>query len=324
MSRVPLPVLVAVGFLTLLATGRAAVAQPADALPTFDEVQALYDKGEYNETLKQLSRLLALKGKAAEGMDRYGLLMLRAESHLRLKANSGATAALAEAAKVAPDDEAAAKARALAILVKRSKNLQYTPKVSAGGKAGSGPIDITDVERRPDAFAALYTGERAAMKPKLTAADKAKNLPPIAAAMKAAASLRDLELAATGKDDDTADALDHLVKRAHKLMAKGLDEAAKRTEAISERANQLVEYTYRTNGGGTETRTRRRGLGNGESRELKDILETCRKVHASCDDLVKGFAQEDDADQFADLKEQAEDVGLRARDVMTENYDDAR
>jgi hypothetical protein len=313
-----------VSLLWILALAPVLGAAPADPLPTIEDVQALYDKGEYNETLKGAARLLSLKGKAAEGVDRYALLMLRAESHLRLKATSGATTALAEAAKAAPDDESAAKARALAILVKRSKNLQFTPKVAAGGKAGSGAIDITDDERRADAFAALYAAERAALKSKVAAADKAKNLPPIAAAMKAAAALRDLELAATGKDADTRDTIDALVSRAHKLMARGLDEAAKRAEAIADRANQLVEYTYRTNGGGTETRTRRRGLLAEDSRELKDLLETCRKVHGSAKELAEGFADEDDAEQFADLQEQAEDVGLRVKDVMTDNYGDSR
>lgn len=317
MARLPSIVLICVLFGTPVAT-----AAPED-LPTVDDIRALYDKGEYKETLKQLSRLLSLKGPAAEGMDRYSLLMLRAESHLRLKANSGATQALTEAAKAAPDDESAAEARALALLIKRSKNLQFTPKVAAGGKAGSGPIDITDDERRGDALAALYESERAALKPKLVKADKAKTLPPIAEAMKAAAELRDLELAATGKDEDTADTLDRLVQRTHKLMARGLDEAAKRTEAIAERANQLIEYTQRTNNG-TERRTRRRGLDSNDSRELKGIVETCRKVFESCKELAEGFAREEDADQFADLQEQAEDVGRRAQDVRTDNYSDSR
>lgn len=304
-------------------TARRAHGQGDNPLPTADEIQALFDKGDHSETLKQLSRLLSLKGKAAQGMDRYTLLMLRGESHLRLKANSAATKALAEAAKAAPDDESAAKARALAILIKRSKNLQFTPKVAAGGKAASGGIDITDLERRPDAFNALYEGERAALKPALTAADKAKTLPPIAKAMKAAAELRDLELAAIGKDDETGGALDRLVQRAAKLMAKGLDDAARRTEAIADRANQLIEVTERTNHG-IRRRTRRRGVNSDELRELNYIVETCRKVFESSKELAEGFGRGDDVDRFADLQEQAEDVGQRAQDVRLDDYSNAR
>lgn len=315
MTRLPLVLLPAIVPLLLL-PGRVG-AQASDALPSTDEIRVLYDKGEYNETLKQLARLLSLKGKAAEGVDRYALLMLRAESHLRLKATSGATQALAEAAKVAGDDEAAAKARALAILIKRSKNLQFAPKVASGGRRAAGPFDITDDARRPDAFKALYDGERAAAKPKLAAGDKAKTLPPVAAALKAAVALRDLELAATGADDDTAATLDDLTHRAHKLMARGLDEAAKRTDTIAERADDLVEYTARVNGG-TETRTRRRGLETAWARELKGIIETCRRVHESCKELAAGFAEEDEP--FDDLREQAEETAERANDVLTSNY----
>lgn len=322
MTRLPTLLLLSL-VLGLSFTARSAHAQGDNPLPTVEEIQALFDKGEFNETLKQLSRLLSLKGKAAQGMDRYTLLMLRGESHLRLKANSAATKALAEAAKAAPDDEAKAKARALSILIKRSKNLQFTPKVAAGGKAAASAIDITDLERRPDAFSALYEGERAAMKPALTAADKAKTLPPIAKAMKAAAELRDLELAATGKDDETARALDRLVQRAAKLMAKGLDDAARRTEAIAHRANQLIEVTEPTNNG-TRRRTLRRGLDSDESRELKNIVETCRKVFESSKELAEGFGREDDIERFTDLQEQAEDVGRRAQDVRLDDYSNAR
>lgn len=322
MTRLPTVLLLSLA-LGLPFTTRRAHGQGDNSLPTVDEIQALFDKGDYSETLKQLSRLLSLKGKAAEGMDRYTLLMLRGESHLRLKANSAATQALAEAAKAAPDDEAAAKARALAILVKRSKNLVFTPKVAAGGKAASGGIDLTDPKRRPDAFNALYEGERAARKPVLTAADKAKTLPPIAKAMKAAAELRDLELAATGNDHESAAALDRLVQRATKLMAKGLDDAARRVEAIADRANQLIEVTERTNNG-TRRRTRRRGLDSDDTKELKNIVETCRKVFESSKELAEGFGQEDDVERFADLQEQAEDVGQRAQDVRVDDYSDAR
>jgi len=299
------------------------LAQAPDPVPTVDDLRALYDKGEYSETLKQLSRVLGLKGKAAEGLDRYELLMLRAESHLRLKATSAALPALEEAAKQAPDDEAAAKARALAVLVKRSKNLQYAAKGPAAAGKGAGTFDITDAERRPDALKALYEGERAAAKSKMTAAAKAKTLPPIATALKAVLPLRDLELAATGKDGETGKTIDDLVQRAHKLMARGLDDIAKRTERIADSANEIIDYEVSRNGR-RERRSRRRGLDNVESRELKGMVDTCRKVIASCKELTEGFAEEDAEEQFEDLAEQAKDTGERAHEVLTDNYQSVR
>ena len=299
-----------------------AFAFAADPVPTTDDLRALFEKGDYNETLKQVSRVLSLKGKAAEGVDRYELLMLRAESHLHLKATGAALPALEEAAKLAPDEAAAAKSRALAILVKRSKNLQYTPKVAGGAKGASAePFSVTDAERRPDAFKALYEGERAAAKAKVAAAAKSKTLPPVATAMKAVAPLRDLELAATDKDDETAATLADLTKRAHKLMADGLDDMAKRTERIADRANETVLVPVRRNGR-VQERERRRGLDNNQVRELKNVIDTCRQVIASCEDLAKGFAEDDEP--FEDLVEQAKDTGERANDVLSDNYQNAR
>lgn len=317
--------------LVLVLTLLPAAARAADSVPTTEDIRALYEKGEYNDTLKQVARVLSLKGKAAEGFDRYELLILRAESHLRLKATGAALPALEEAAKAAPDDAAVAKARALAILIKRSKQLQYTPKVAAiktpgakasGAKGGRAePISITDDERRPEAFQALYEGERAAATQKVAAATKGKTLPAVATAMKAVAPLRDLELAATGKDDETAKTLDELVKRAQKLMANGLDDLSKRTERIADRANEMIPVTVRRNGRAVE-RDRRRGLDNNQVRELKNVIDTCRQVIASCNELAEGFA-EDDA-PFEDLVEQATDTGERANDILSDNYQNER
>jgi hypothetical protein len=302
---------------TLVPVFTSAPARAADPAPTAEDARALYEKGEYNDALKLVARLLAMKGKAAEGLDRYGLLMLRAESHLRLKTTGAALPALAEAAKVAPDDESAAKARALSILIKRSKSLQYTPPAAAAGGAPK-PIPITEDGQRADALKALYEGERAATKQKVTAATKGKTLPPIAKALKLVVPLRDLELAATGKSAETAETIDDLVTRAHKLMAAELDGMSKQTERIADRANEEIQYTYRSRSGGTETRFRRRGLDDRDTRELRGMIETCRQVIASCKELAEGFT-EDDA-RFEDLEEQAVDTGERANDVLTDNY----
>ena len=130
--------------------------------------------------------------------------------------------------------------------------------------------------------------------------------------------LRDLELAATGKSGETTETIDDLVKRAHKLMAAELDDMSKRTERIADRANEEIQYTYRSRNGGTETRVRRRGLDDDDVRELRGMVDTCRKVIASCKELAEGFSEDDEL--FEDLEEQAVDTGERAHDVLTDNY----
>lgn len=319
MTRCMLPFLL----LVLSASVCPGLAQ-TDSTAATEDIKAAYEKGDYHETLRLLGRTLAIKGKAAEGFDRCELLMLRAESHLHLRATSAALAALREAAEVAKekrDDKGAAEARALTLLVKRSKNLQYSPRVVAGEES-PGPIDVTDAERRPDAFKALYAEEKAAVKPKVQAADKGKTLVPVAAALKAIAALKDLEIAATGAAPETAETMQDLVDRAHKLMAKALDDMTKRTGRIADRANELVQFTSTRPDGLSEQQTRRRGLEGGDVRELKETVKTCKLIIQSCKELTEGFT--DDSEPFEDLEDLALETGDRASDVLTDNYSSVR
>ena len=72
-----------------------------DALPTRTEMREAFDAGDYPRTLQQVARALAVKGDAARDYDRYDLLILKAEAHLRLKNTAAAAAAFDEAAKLA-------------------------------------------------------------------------------------------------------------------------------------------------------------------------------------------------------------------------------
>jgi hypothetical protein len=289
------------------------------------DIKAAYEKGDYAETLSLVNRVLLLKGKAAEAYDRLELLMLRADTQLRLRQQTAALKTLEEAQKVAKttkDESGLAGARALALLIKKSKALQYTPKVATGkgaeAGAASAPIDITDPKHRKEAFEGLYADEKLAAKSKVQDADKAKFLVPIATALKAVVPLKDLELAATGKDTETSETIKSLVDRTHKLMAKSLDDMTKRTEKIATKADELIEYTIQTRTGGTETRTRRRGIDKDASRELAEIIDTSKKIVQSCKDLTEGFT--DDSEPFDDLVDIAKDLTERANDVLKDNY----
>jgi hypothetical protein len=300
--------------------GAAAAAADA-AAPTPEDVKAAYEKKDYKETLRLVGRVLSLKGRAAEGIDRYEMLVLKAESHLKMQATTNAIQSLEEAAKVAPGDEEAAKAKGLVILVKRSKNLQYTPKVTAGSDdKAKGPLDVTDPDQREAALKAIYLEEKAATRTKLQAAAKAKTLPPLAAALKAVIPLKDLERAATGHDAETAETVNQLTDRAHKLMARELDDMTKRTERIAARAKELYEYSVpsRIGDNRTEIRTGMRGLQQKDVQELKATIKTCKQIMVSCKELAEGFAEEDEP--FEDLEDLARDTGERANDVLNDDY----
>jgi hypothetical protein len=312
------------------ATGKSVDAGPAGgagAVGTPEDVKAAYEKGDYKETLRLLGRVLSLKGKAAQGVDRYEMLMLRAESNLHLKANPAAIQALEEAIKVAPDDVSAAKARALVLLIKRSRGGQYTPKLTAGAGGdrdhdAKGPLDITDPDKREAAFKAVYAEEKVAARVKVQAAEKSKTLPPIGTALKSVVPLKDLEIAATGQTSETNETLNTLTDRAHKLMAKELDDMSKRTERIAARAAELIEYQYTRPDGFTDYRTRQRGLEKDDPKELKSIVEASKNVAATCKELTDSFAS--DAEPFEDLEDVAKNTAERADDVLKADYSRAR
>lgn len=318
MRNVHCMMLVAVLVLATLARGAVGA---GDATPTIDDAKAAFEKADYNEALRVLARLLSLKGKAAEGLDRYEMLMLRAESQLKLKSSTGAVSALEEAVRVAKakqDDVAGAEARALILLIKKSKGLQFSPKLSAEKGVTKEPIDITDTKKRKDALMALYVEEKAGARPKVVAADKSKDLPKVGAALKEVVPLKDLEVAASGKDSETTETIKNLVDRAHTLMAKGLDKMTRDTERIAEHANQIVQFAVTRADGSQEFRTRRQGIDRDETDELKGMIRDCKQVIDACKDLTKDFT--DDTEPFEDLEDQARTTGERAHHVLTDNY----
>lgn len=285
-----------------------------------EDAKAAFEKGDYKATLNILQRILAIKGKGAQGVDRYPLLMMRAESHLQLRSTSLALDSLEEAAKVAKeasDEKAAAEARALSILIKRSRNLQFTPKVAAGDKKAVGPIDLCDIKKRKDAFEALYAEERAAAKPLVVQAEKAKTLIPVAKAMKVVVPLKDLELASSGADSETSGTIKDLVERAHKLMARRLDEMTRRASKLEDKANQTTQRQKQRLDGSVEYVTERRGLMRDEAKELKGVMEECKLIVQSCKELTESFT--DETEPFDDLVDQAKDTGEQAYEILKDN-----
>src|SRR5688500_1419433 len=83
-SLVPVPRLRGSGAGAAAEDAPDAAPRAANAPISTEDIKAAYEKGDYQETLRLLGRVLALKGKAADPYDRYELLLMRAESHLKL------------------------------------------------------------------------------------------------------------------------------------------------------------------------------------------------------------------------------------------------
>ena len=336
------------------AAGAKAQAAAPEALPTTDEMHQLFNEGKYKETLQKLSRVLALKGGAGKAYDRHDLLVLKAETHLRQKESSAASTAFELAAKEAPDEKAKATDVASAMLVKRSRNLTFTPtakKASAGGAGGpggagavaagagakagveggakagaapSGPIDITDPEKRKEAFAAMFAEQKQQVAPKLKAGTAAKSLPPLVEALQATGPLRTLELAATGEDAEAKAMVQDLSQRAQKMMGDALKQMTTAVTEIEAAANDYrpVATAVRNPLGGAgvmmERGYRKRGLMTPDVQELKRIVSDCQRLVPATNELADALGAS--GEEFKQIGKDAAALHDKAKTVLTHDY----
>jgi hypothetical protein len=293
-----------------------------EAPPSTDEIRKALDDGQPREALQKVSKALALKGAAAGQYDKHELLRLKGEAHLKLKDVSAASAAFAAAAKETEDDAARAEDKATEIVIKRSRNLTFTPKAAKKG-ARAEPIDISVPETRKAAFAALLEEEKAEAAPALKAAKGAKTLPPIVEALKRIADLRMLELAATGADAAADETTQALSDQALKLMSDAVEDMAALVKDVDASANELVPIAVPGRGAGGRTATlepsvRRRGLNTPDMQDLKRTIADLKKLVPMARELAEVLG--DAGKGFAKVAEDGAAVGNKAHEVLTTDY----
>lgn len=254
-------------------------AAPAEARPSPEDIQEAFDAGDYQGTLQKVGRVINLKGDAAAGYDKYTLWMLKGESHLRLKQLKQAGEAFGMAAKATDDDAEGAKARATQRMLAAAKSYQVKrSSLRRGEKPQS--ADILDPAQREQAFRILYEDARVETGPAIKAALKARDLPPIANALKALADGHDLEVAATGGKAELSGAREDVTRRARELIDRELSDMRERVETIREEANKTIERrTYRPARGtgdvyGQDVRAK---TGIGGARGAKEARDAARR-----------------------------------------------
>ena len=325
MRRVPLSAAMLV--LSLAASAPAAPAtQPTNTLPSIDDIKKEYEAKDYQAVLRDVGRGLTLgEKKAAEaGLERYDLFMLRGEAQLRLNQPSPAAMAFHEAARATKDLQQAAVAYATEMLVRRSKQMKFTPRKPLEKNKKLEPIDILDPDKRKEAFEALYNDERDAAASILQAGKKATSLPQIRNAVKAIQSrqLFALDRAAHGTAQDMEDTTRDLKERAQDLMSKALEKLAKQVDDIEARANETVripQVIQAPNAGVFQQDiVHRRGLQGSDRQNLKGIAQTSVQIAAWAKELIGALS--DNADDSKDLLQQAEDVARKAEKASKEDY----
>jgi hypothetical protein len=293
---------------------RAQPAAGANALPTTQEIQQALDAKQYPDVLKQSQRLLSVKGPAAKDIDRYDVLLLRAEAQLQLKQQAPAIQSYNDAVKATDDPTKQGLPKAMVTLLQHSPGFKYTPKPSNDPTHPTTALNILDDADRKSALKALFDDE---WKPKQAQIESLKkrsdqSLAPVLQASAIAGEMRGLELAATGSDTETSTALSDLTDNAAKLMTSYLDRASKRVDSIDTLANRPQDETNTTGYGA------RVGLSAAQNAELKDIIATCQKLQSAASQVGASAGSKDS--DFKSIAQRAEDIGKRANDVLTADY----
>ena len=315
---------------TPVAPAPAAAPAAGEPLPTMEQLKAQLAEGKQQDVLKQVAKLLQLKGDAAKAYDRYDLLCLRGEAALRAKTNSMAMEAFAQASRATDDKEKQAVARATELLIRRSKPLGYVPRTTGGPatrpagakidatvkpQAGQPqqPIPIIEEADRKRAFAAMFADEMAVVDPKVQAATKANNLPPVIDAIKSLGDLRAIDIAANGSAAQTKALGADLGAHAHELIATTMAPMDKRVEECWNSASRTTVTQY------SDARPQAPGLWgltSIEQNDLKAIISTCEKVQPVASELATVTER---AELIADAQK-AQKLQARATEVLTFDY----
>ena len=310
------------------ATGSLANTAETARIYTIDELKAALRDQQYRTILQQVSRIQPNKRLLAE-YNPYDLTMLKAEAYVGLRMNTQAIDSFTQAARIAPDAKAQAVPMATALLVKRSQNLLYTVKHPAPLAAGVAPkpgtqsLDLTRLEQRPDALAALYADELFEVRSNITAAERGTALPPIAQAGKRLDDLALLELAATGQNTNATRERTTLATHARDLIKVSLDRMGPMVATISKNAEHFVELDYPvTDAKGRvityERHYRKRGLLNNEPQIIQDIKTSADKIETAMGEL--GTLLQQNAEFFAAITADARKISVQANTLLQTDY----
>lgn len=206
--------------LALVVIGLLAVGEVLAQGPSIAELQKLSDHGQYPEAIVEANRLLDLTGDLANGIDRAQVLAIKGEAHLQTGGYALAAQAFAAAAKQEHDPAKAAVNKATEVMIRRSEGGIYTARIgSAGsGNAKSNQAHLSSTAERADALPMLFADESALFDAKLKIGRTAQTLEELQPVVEDAETLRQLELAATGKDGRTRQYLSELADHAFNLM----------------------------------------------------------------------------------------------------------
>ncbi len=290
-----------------------------DEPPTQDQLQKLADEKNWAELMKATTRVLQLKGPAAEPYDRPAVWQLKAEAQLQENMFVAAAESFEDATRE-PTIDPAIKDRCAAM----SKVMRKTDARGFGLKSrkpgATETIDVKDPANRPAALKALFDFQIGEVKADI---DRQKKKPSLNDLVKIAREARDLpplERAATQSEEQTR----AVVEQAGKLMAESIDKwmetSRVQMDKIRASANEMVEVETRRDGP-RERRDpayRKRGLNSKDTSELKAIVTECKRIAAAYKSFVEA-AGKPSADLEA-IPPRVDAVYKEAQNILDADY----
>ena len=215
------------------------------------ELKQMFDAKQYKELLPKLSKVLALRGPAAEGYDRYALFMMKGESSLQAHAKLAAVDAFKQAAKATDDHNLAMTATADAVLARDANGAgAYVPKTGTPKGDKPEPIDILAPDSRKTAFTALEQDLLAKAKPRVEAAKHGRSLSQIMDAARGLGDAVPVEYAADGTANDVNAYLGDLGTRVCQLLDGDMD------HTVDSLQTDLKSFTQQAKANASETQIR--------------------------------------------------------------------
>lgn len=302
-----------------LSAGAAPPAAPTP-VPTPEQIDASFADGDYAQTLRQIGLALSAKGDMAALYDRHDLLVLKGETHLRLKNAAAAAEAFDQAARWTRDETRASVDRATAELFRRARGTTYTPPVKKGAPA-PGPIDVVKPAARQEAFAAMFEQARPRVAAAAKAARQSNRLPAMYDALVMIRDLRALEMAATGEHPASAAIAADVGTRARALMERAVADMDRTVTRLGDSATRIVQDVAFVAGQAVPVGSGAAGLSPEQSGQLRQIAQDCRRVGTLAKDLrvlYEGTPEEVDA--LRKLRDDAAGVETRARELANVDW----
>lgn len=288
----------------------APVAAEPQPLPTMTEIHGLYEDKLYPEALRAITRVATMRQIPPE-YDKYELLTLKAECHLRLRQQPLAVDTFEKAADVTENERDRAIAAATALLIKKSTGFAYRPKSGGDGKPPQ-PIDVIEAEPRKQALSALFEDEWKGKQATLKRARQSGSLPQLSSAIEEVTELRLLELAATGEDARCKAAVQEIVDSAVAAIAAALPKMDAAVREIDRRALEVIVNEK-------EGWSGPRGLTSNDMQELRGIMTSCEKAAQVIDGLAR-IADVPAKTRLMDLRRDCHLVHESAKTTLGRDY----